>query len=245
VIRRPRPGAEERPISCVPRAVLCALLLALGLQIGVHSFAPGEAARPAGLPPAPPAPLLQLAAMGDPLPVARTLSLYLQSFDQRALNPITFQAFDYDVLLAWLRRIVDLDPAAQYPLMLASRVYADVPDEAKQRAMLQFVHDRFLEDPGRRWPWLAHAAVIAKHRLKDLPLARQYASAVQQYAAHPHVPAWARQMEAFILEDMNELEAARLMIGGFIEKGMVKDPVELRFLEQRLQEIERRIRGDK
>jgi len=35
-------------------------------------------------------------------------------------------------------------------------------------------------------------------------------------------------------------EAARLMIGGFIEKGMIKDEGELRFLEQRLQELERK-----
>ena len=30
------------------------------------------------------------------------------------------------------------------------------------------------------------------------------------------------------------------MIGGFIEKGMIKDEGELRFLEQRLQELERK-----
>ena len=47
-------------------------------------------------------------------------------------------------------------------------------------------------------------------------------------------------MEIFILEDMNELEAARIMLGGFIAKGLIKHPGELRFLEQRLKEIEAR-----
>ena len=47
-------------------------------------------------------------------------------------------------------------------------------------------------------------------------------------------------MEAFILEDMNELETAGVMIGGFLEKGLIKDPGEARFLEQRLKEIEAR-----
>ena len=48
-------------------------------------------------------------------------------------------------------------------------------------------------------------------------------------------------MEAFILEDMDELETARIMIGGFVQSGQVKDAGELRFLEQRLQEIEARL----
>jgi hypothetical protein len=47
-------------------------------------------------------------------------------------------------------------------------------------------------------------------------------------------------MEIFILEDMNELEAARIMLGGLIESGTVTDPAELRFLRQRLEEMEKR-----
>jgi len=50
-----------------------------------------------------------------------------------------------------------------------------------------------------------------------------------------NVPLWARQMEAFILEDMDELETARLIIGGYIQSGDVRDPGELRFLEERPQ----------
>jgi hypothetical protein len=45
-------------------------------------------------------------------------------------------------------------------------------------------------------------------------------------------------MEIFILEDLNELETARLIIGGAVQSGAVKDPAELRFLEQRLKELE-------
>jgi hypothetical protein len=47
-------------------------------------------------------------------------------------------------------------------------------------------------------------------------------------------------MEIFILEDMDELEAARIMLGGLLASGKVTDPAELSFLKQRLQELERR-----
>jgi hypothetical protein len=47
-------------------------------------------------------------------------------------------------------------------------------------------------------------------------------------------------MEIFILEDMNELQAARIMLGDLIQSGAVEDPAELRFLKQRLEELESR-----
>jgi hypothetical protein len=97
-----------------------------------------------------------------------------------------------------------------------------------------------LQDPNRRWPALAHAALLAKHRLKDLPLARRYAAAIDRHTTARHAPLWARQMEIFILEDMNQLEAARVMLGGLLESGEIDDPAEARFLAQRLKELEAR-----
>ncbi len=54
------------------------------------------------------------------------------------------------------------------------------------------------------------------------------------------MPLWAKQMEIFILEDMNELEAARIMLGGLLASGAVRDPDEARFLRHRLKELEAR-----
>jgi hypothetical protein len=106
---------------------------------------------------------------------------------------------------------------------------------------MEFVYQAFLRDPNRRWPWLAHAALLAKHRLHDLPLARRYAAAIDRNTTDPSVPLWARQMEIFILEDMNELEAAKIMIGGLLLSGKINDPAELRFLKERLDELEARL----
>jgi hypothetical protein len=50
-------------------------------------------------------------------------------------------------------------------------------------------------------------------------------------------------MEIFILEDMNELAAAKIMLGGLLESGTIQDPAELRFLRERLQELEARMAG--
>ena len=178
--------------------------------------------------------LLRLASAGEREALARILALYVQSFDLK---------HDYERLLGWLRGVLQLDPRSPYPLFLAARVYAESPDPARVRLALDFVYQEFFRDPDRRWPALAHAAVVAKHRLGDLPLARRYASAVQRYTTSAHVPLWAKQMEIFILEDMNELGAAKIMLGGLLESGAVRDPAELRFLRQRLEELEARMAG--
>jgi hypothetical protein len=115
-----------------------------------------------------------------------------------------------------------------------------VDDPVRSRAMLELVHEAFLEDPNQRWPWLAHATLLAKHRLRDLPLARRYAADLARLTTAADMPLWARQMEIFILEDMNELEAAKIMLGGLLDRGHLEDPAERRFLEQKLKELEAR-----
>ena len=129
-------------------------------------------------------------------------------------------------------------PRADAPLLAAARLYGSVPDPGRQRTMFELVHRRFLEDPGRRWPWLAHAAVIAKHRLADPALALRYARAVTEHATGPSVPAWVRDMSALIAAETGELETARVIIGGLLHSGRVRDPREIRFLGARLAEIE-------
>ena len=235
--------SKERPISVVPRGVLALLVLGLSAQIAYKAGSPRPIARADDLSPPPGIGVLRLASFGEPVALAKALMLYLQAFDYQSGTQVPYRDLDYDRLEAWLSRILELDPQGQYPLMAASRLYAEIPIESKQRSMLEFVYREFFHDPNRRWPWLAHATVLAKHRLHDLPLALRYAKAVERYAVARDVPVWARQMQAFILEDMNELEAARLIIGGYLQSGVVTDPGELKFLEEHLKQLESRTRS--
>lgn len=223
---------DQRRLDAVPRWLWLLLAASLGIQLATHAaLGPLRAATP-DLPPAPAAQALRLASLGEAPAAARLTMLYLQSFDMRTL--------DYSRLAAWLRAALALDPRSQYPLFAASRIYAEHPDPSRSRKMLEFVYEEFVRDPDRRWPWLAHAALIAKHRLRDLPLARRYAAAIDRHTKARDVPLWARQMEIFILEDMNELEAARIMLGGLLASGRVQDPAEARFLKERLEGLEAR-----
>lgn len=230
-------AALQKPLTAVPRSVWLLLLLALLLQVGWQASRPPQRAQAQALPPPPSTAALRLAALGEPVALARLTMLYVQGFDEQPGVSVGWRQLDYLTVTGWLQRVLDLDPRGQSPLLAASQVYGAVGDPVRTRQMLEFVHARFAEDPNRRWPWLAHAALVAKHRLHDLPLARRYARDIRLQATGGDVPPWAHELEAFIAEDMNQLASARALIGGLLQSGRITDPRELQFLEERLDRL--------
>ena len=181
-------------------------------------------------------PVMRIAALGDEISYSKEVMLWLQAFDTQPGLRIPLRALDYGRVIAWLTRCLELDPQAQYPLLAASRLYAEIPDENRARKMLEFVHTSFAHDPARRWPWLAHAVYLAKHRLKDRELALKFARSLAA-ADEPSIPHWAQQLEIFVLADMGEVEAAKVLLGGLLASGKIADPHEQRFLTQRLHDL--------
>ena len=232
---------RERPLRSVPVWIWGALGGALAVQITVGISQPVALASAGDLPAPPSALGARLASFGEPVATAKIAMLWLQAFDFQSGNRIPYRDLNYTFLEGWLERILELDPSGQYPLMSAGRLYAEVPDTEKSRAMIELILREFKKDPNHRWPWAAHAAVIAKHRLKDLPLAERIALALQQDTTADNVPVWVRSMRAFILEDMDELEAARVLIGGLVSSGRITSERERALLESRLRAIEDRI----
>lgn len=228
-------NAGERPVSVVPLAVKLVLALALGLQVAWQARMPPPVARAAALPQPPSEAWLRVMSLGEPIVLSQLLVLYVQAFDNQPGISIPYADLDYNSVKSWLGAALSLDPDGQYPLLMATHLYARVPDEARQRQMLEFVHHHFLQDPNRRWRWLAHAAILARHRLKDLPLALRYGEEIAQRA--PAAPSWARQMRIFLLADMGEREAAAVLLGGLLESGQVTDAAEIFFLTERLKEL--------
>jgi hypothetical protein len=226
---------DERAIAAVPRWVTTLLALALCAQVAWQALQPAPSARAQALGEPAPVPVLRALALGEPIALAQLMTLYLQAFDNQPGISIPFLELDYARVSSWLQAILALDPVGQYPLLMASHVYAQVPDESKRRRMCAFVREQFERDPDRRWRWLAHCAIMAKHRLKDLPLALGYAEAITQQARN--ASNWARQMRIFLLEDLGEAEAAAVLLGGLLESGEVTDPREIHFLTQRLEEL--------
>jgi hypothetical protein len=225
-----------RPTRKAPRGAVVLGVCALALQVTIGATRPAPTAHAAALPPPPSPPLLALARTFDRLPAAHMLLFYVQSFDSQPGISIPYRELDYGRVIGWLAAALELDPAASYPLLMASQLYAQVPDPARQRRMLQFVYEQFLRDPDRRWRWLAHGAIMAKHRLNDPELALRYARAIARLSRG--APSWAKQMPIFILEDMGEYESARILLGGLLASGQVTDRHEQLLLQEALERIQ-------
>ncbi|MGO4377687.1 hypothetical protein [Pseudoduganella sp. RAF53_2] len=217
----------------VPRAVAAVLLLALGAQIAWRWTGAAAGADARDLPEAPSAAALRLASLGEPEAASKVAMLYLQAYDDPNVH---WREMDYGHLRDWLARALDLAPRSQYPLLAASELYTAVQDPPRVQTMLDFVHDRFKEDPNRRWPWLAHAALIAQHRLHDPQQAQRYAAELRAQASE--APQWARELQPLLAG--TELQATRRLAGAMLTTGQITDASELRLLERRLQATETR-----
>lgn len=229
---------DQRSLAAVPRGVFAAFLIALAIQVGWQATLPRPVARAEALDPPPPVGVLRIMSLGETVPFAQLTTLYLQAFDNQPGISIPFRDLDYPRVIEWLDTILELDPLTQYPLLMAAHLYGQVPDPQRERLMFEFVHRQFLLDPNRRWRWLANASLASKHRLKDLPLALRYARDIAQLA--PAAPPWARQMHIILLEEMGETESARVLIGGLLDSGQIKDEFEMRFLLDRLESLEKK-----
>ncbi|MDH5425016.1 MAG: hypothetical protein OEY29_08495, partial [Gammaproteobacteria bacterium] len=188
------------------------------------------------LPDAPSAPVMQFIAASDQAFAYRVLIFWLQQFDVQAGQYVSFKQIDYSNLTDWLRVINQLEPASQYPMLLATRVYSRVADSDRVRTMLDYVYKQYLADPVKNWRWLAEATITAQHKLKDQPLALKYATALAEQTSK-EIPYWAKDMRLIILEKMGEIEQVKLLVGGLISTQAVTDLNEIRFLSVLMRRI--------
>lgn len=231
---------QTRDISFVPKTVSIILVISLIFQISWHHFSIELEASKKQLPQATNASYIKLLSLDDSITASKLTMLWLQAFDNQPGISLSLQELNYQRVIDWLDLILKLDTKSQYPLLSAIRFYAEVQNEDKQRKMIDFVSQKFLEKPNERWASMTHAVYIAKYRLKDITLAVETARLIRQHAKAYNVPYWAKQMEIFILEDMGELESAMVLLGGLLESGELDDPHQRQFLQQRLEEIKQR-----
>ncbi len=188
--------------------------------------------------------ILNIVTLGEHRAAGYGMMLYLQSFDAQAGQAVKIRSLDLNASYAWFESALRLAPQQAYPLFLAVRIYAESAPPAVRAQMLELVYRQFFAAPNERWPWLAHAAYLARHEMNSPALASRYARAIREYAQADSVPRWARDLEIFMLASSDQLEAATLLLGGLIDSGQLHDHRELQAMNERLAELKLRLAAD-
>jgi hypothetical protein len=179
--------------------------------------------------------------MGSEQLISYLLAIRLQLHDNQVGKHFRYSLIDYNLLVEWLDRISDINPASEYPLLLASRVYTSTRDRQRLRLILDFIERRFDDDPQLHWRRLAEASVLARHRLDDLELALGMARKLAQQPASVVMPRWARDFEFLLLSELNELESAIAIIHALLQTEAVDDPDERYFLQGKLSDLQQKL----
>src|SRR5215470_6770326 len=114
----------QRRLASVPRSVLALAPIILTVQITFAVLQPRPQSRAEELTAPPSVGVIRGLSLGDPIALAQLLTLWLQAFDNQPGISIRFLDLDYGKVKAWLQRILELDPRGQYPLLMASQLYA-------------------------------------------------------------------------------------------------------------------------
>ena len=232
---------KDRPVNDVPGWIKFALIFALVIQLLWHSVQDPIVAKAEDLPEPLSIRTYIMSSLGEPIAVSKFLNLWLQAFDNQPGASVSFHQLDYPRLTRWLDTILELDPHGHYPMLVAARVYGSVSDPEKQRIMMDYIFTKFNEEPDKYWRWLAHVVITAKHELKDFDLALKYADALADKANGKNIPYWAKDMKIIVLEDMGEVEAAKILVGALIESNEITDPYELNFLTHKITVLEEKL----
>ncbi len=228
---------EYQPLGKISKWLWGLLAFTLTAQLVFHHYQPDALVDQRGFklwkPPS--INILQAASFGDPLLLSRGMMLNLQAFDSQQGESLSFKELDYNVLTEWLDRIVALDEKTQYPHFSAANVYATVSDNERRLIMIEWVRKHFREMPDARWESMARAAHVVQYIIKDEKLGLELAQEIRLYTSAGKVPGWARQMEAFLLENKNQYEAATSLLFNLLQDGEVTDPIEFTFLLDRIE----------
>ena len=185
------------------------LVVCVILNIGV--WATHKNARPiwGNTPPAPSIHGLQSFALGDRQLAYRATGVMLQNLGNAGGSSQPLRSYDYDGLKDWFFLADSMDSRANFMPYLAAYYFGAVDDPARVRRVIDYLEIVGNRPGTNKWAWLAHAVYLARYVTKDLDRAYVLANKLAALAEmDPAVPAWARQMPAFVLTAKGDKQAA-------------------------------------
>ncbi len=159
------------------------------------------------VPPAPDVKYASLAGLGDRSFAYRLNALMIQNFGDTGGRLTPLEDYNFNILADWFFLQDHLDEQSDFMPYLAAYYFGGVQKPEKFRPLLDYLQMVGVRPYGEKWRWLAQGVFLARFRLNDLDRALELAELMSSSGASD-VPAWARQMPAFIMNVQGEKKAA-------------------------------------
>ena len=178
-------------------------------------------------------------SFGDEEFYFRMLALNLQNAGDTFGRFTALNKYDFKKLYAWFTLLDTLNRESSYMPFLASYYFSQTQKVEDTRYMVNYLYEHSADRPEKKYWWLAQAAYIASHKLKDDDLALKVAKPLEQAK---DAPLWVRQLPAFVHERRGEMDDALHIMQNIAKNSRDIPPGELNFMnyfvKERLKKLE-------
>lgn len=208
------------------------LVLALVFNIMVWFYARNMRAEWINVPPVPTKAGALSFALGDSQLAYRTIGLMLQNLGDMGGRSTPLKDYNYVELGKWFFLEDQLDPKSTHIPALAAFYFTAVQTPEVLYPVLDYLAYIGSRSEGEQWRWLAQAVMVARYIMQDMDKALELANKLAEID-NPDMPAWPRQLRAFILEARGDkVDAMEVMVNILKTEGAKMPVQEVNFMRE-------------
>lgn len=167
-------------------------------------------------------------SLGDEELYFRILAMELQNAGDSFGRFTALKLYDYKKLSQWFYLLDTLDNKSNFVPSIAAYYYSNTQNIPDVIYVVNYLDYHSSKDMKEKWWWMSQAVYLANFKLKDQKLALKLAYKLSKTPGK--IPAWARQMPAFIHEKLGEKDQAIKIIKEFLDNEKDLTPEELNFV---------------
>lgn len=180
------------------------------------------------VPPVPGHDAVHAIALGDEEFYFRVLALDIQNAGDSFGRFTALKNYDYKKLFDWFELLDYLNSKSNFVPSIAGYYYSQTQNVPDTRYIIKYLDQHASRDLEKKWWWMSQAVYIANHRLGDKKWALELAYKLSKTPGD--IPMWARQMPAFIHEQLGEKQEAFKIIDDLMKNKDKLSKEELNFM---------------
>ncbi len=187
-----------------------ALLLIAASNIGLWFYSSKIYTKWTNVPPAPKMLSAKISFLDDISLAYRVYGLALQNYGSIGQTQ-SLKNYNYEYLGDWFDLMEYLDSKSHFMPYMAAYYFGATPDEKQLKPVIAYLEKRGMQEGPQNWRWLAQAAYLARHRMKDMDEAMRIARKLGSIYKSG-MPTWTRNMEPMLKADLGDKQAAYLLM---------------------------------